>query len=542
MSKSKKRIITLGAVFVFMLLMTTTVFAATGGEEIVYYGWLSLLPPAVTIALAFITKQTIVSMFVGVWLGATIMSGWNPIDGLLNSFTGFIIPSIADSWNAGMLVIMILIGGFIYMISASGASAAFEKWGEKHVNSRKKAQLLTWIAPFIFIFNQGCLLVGIIMRPITDKNRMSRVKLAYFTDALGAPLVSMSPISDNGVYLVGLITAQIAGLQLVNTSAWSLYFGMFAFNLYGVFSVIAALLVILFSLDIGPMYKAEERAVETGEVYGPNDKLIAEPPPSDIPKDYKLTYKNIVIPLVTFFVVIFATIFYTGKIWENGFIGSFTNANIQMAIALAFLLGAVAASVVAIATKLLTISKCIDRWTAGGGMMVQVIIILVMAWSISQVTKDMQIGPFLTEIVKGNIPAALIPAIIFLIGVVVSFATGSSWGVWALGMPIAIPMAVELGISIPLAIGAVVSGGLFGDHCSPISDTTIQSSTGACCDHLEHVKTQLPYAIIVGAASFIGFLAAGFINEYLGLAVTFVLVLGTLLVAKRATRHQKKLS
>ncbi|MDL2327623.1 sodium:proton antiporter [Ruminococcaceae bacterium OttesenSCG-928-A11] len=538
---AKKRILTFLICSVLLISSTFVVSFATDGGEVINYGWLSLLPPLLTIVLAFVTKQTIVSMFMGIWLGATIMSGWNPIDGLLTGFTRFIFGSIADSWNAGMLVIMVLIGGFIYMLSASGASAAFEKWGEKHVNSRFKAQLLTWIAPFVFIFNQGCLLVGIIMRPITDKNRVSRVKLAYFTDALGAPLVSMSPISDNGVYLVGLIAAQIAGLGIVGTTAYQLYFGMFAFNFYGVFSVLAALFVILFSLDIGPMYKAEKRAAETGEVYGPEDKLISSPPPSDIPASYKLTYKNIVIPLVTFFVTIFGTIFYTGKIWENGFIGSFLNSNIQIAIALSFLTGAVAASIVAVATKLLTVSNCIDKWTSGGGMMVHVIIILVMAWSISQVTKDMQIGPFLTELVRSSLPAGIIPAVIFLIGVIISFATGSSWGVWALGMPIAIPMAHELGLSIPLAIGAVVSGGLFGDHCSPISDTTIQSSTGACCDHLEHVKTQLPYALIVGISSFIGYLASGFINEYVGIAVTLVLVLGALLVAKYFTRHQKRL-
>jgi Na+/H+ antiporter NhaC len=527
---------TVAVVLALMLSMTTRVFAESGVEETINYGFLSLLPPILTIVLAFMTKQTIVSMFMGVWLGSTIVNGWNPIDGLIKSFTSFIFPQIADMWNAGMLVIMILIGGFIYMISASGASASFEMWAEKEVNSRFRAQLLTWIAPFVFIFNQGCLLVGVIMRPITDKNRVSRVKLAYFTDALGAPLVSMSPISDNGVYLVGLIAAQIAGLGLTGTNEWNLYFRMFLFNFYGIFSVITALLVILFNLDIGGMYKAEKLAMDMGKVYGDSDKLISEPPVSNIPKNYNLTYKNIVVPLLTFIVTIFATIFYTGKIWENGFIGSFGNANIQIAIAFSFLFGSVSASVVAVTTKLLTINKCIDKWTAGGGMMVQVMIILVMAWSISSVTKFMQIGPFVTNVVQNTVMPQMIPAIIFLVGVIISFATGSSWGVWALGMPVAIPMAYKLGIPIPLAIGAVVSGGLFGDHCSPISDTTIQSSTGACCDHIEHVKTQLPYALVVGLASFLGYLASGFINIYLGIPVTFILILAMLLTVKRMAR------
>ncbi|MDR0570355.1 MAG: sodium:proton antiporter [Clostridiales Family XIII bacterium] len=519
--------------FIAVLAFAAAAHAAGGGEEIVSYGMLSLIPPLVTILLAFITKQTVISMFIGVWVGSTIINGWNPLTGLIKCFTDWVIPQIADSWNAGMLVIMIFIGGFIYMLGAAGGAAAFEKFGERHVNSRTKAQLLTWVAPFVFIFNQGCLLVGVIMRPITDKQRVSRVKLAYFTDSLGAPLVSMSPISDNGVYLVGLITAQIAGLGLSGVSEWGLYFGMFPFNLYGICSVLAALAVIFMKLDIGAMGKAERLAMETGKVYGDNDKLIASPPPSDIPEGYNVTYKNIVAPLLTFVAVIFGTIFYTGKIWENGFVGSFTNANIQMAIALAFLIGAVAASAVAVGGKLMTAQTAIDRWISGGGMMVNVILILVMAWSISALTKHMQIGPFLTGVVQAGIMPQLIPAIIFLLGVVISFATGSSWGVWALGMPIAIPMAHELGLSIPLAIGAVVSGGLFGDHCSPISDTTIQSSTGACCDHLEHVKTQLPYALIVGGSAFFGYLAAGFTTPLMGMPVTLALVIAALLVAKR---------
>ena len=169
--------------------------------------------------------------------------------------------------------------------------------------------------------------------------------------------------------------------------------------------------------------------------------------------------------------------------------------------------------------------------------MMQVIMILVCAWSISTLTKSMNIGEYLTDLVHGTIPAALIPAILFIIGVVVSFATGSSWGVWALGLPIAVPMAHTLGLSIPLAIGAVVSGGLFGDHCSPISDTTIQSSTSACCDHLQHVKTQLPYAITVGVASLIGFLAAGFIAPAFAMPVTLICIIGGLLILKKMSRE-----
>lgn len=537
MKKSIKRTL----IFISIMVIVFSVYCyATSGQEIVAeYGALCLLPPLLTIVLAFATKQTIISMFAGVWLGATIMVGWNPLDGLINGFTDFIIPQIADTWNAGMLVIMALIGGFMYMLSACGGAEAFGRWAEKVAHGQKNAQLMAWFAPFIFIFNQGCLLVGVIMRPVTDKMKVSRVKLAYITDTMGAPLVSMSAISDNGVYLVGLIAAEVTALGLT-TSAYDLYFSMFQYNLYGVFSIITTLLIILLGLDIGPMYKAEKRARETGMTYGENDNLIAEPPESNIPEDYNLTLKNFLVPMVTLILTIFFCVFYTGKVWENGFIGSFGNANIQMSIAMCFFAGSVAAGIISITTGLLTLNEVFDRWTKGAASMMQVILIIVLAWSISSVTKSMDIGPFMTRIVSGNITPALIPAIMFILGVIISFATGSSWGVWALGMPIAIPMAHSLGISIPLAIGAVVSGGLFGDHCSPISDTTIQSSTSACCDHLQHVKTQLPYALIVGCASLIGFIIAGFVSNVLALPVSLACILVTLYILKN--KSEKKLA
>lgn len=515
-----------------MAVCATVCFAA--GEEIGpdTFGILSVIPPILTIVLAFATKQTIISMFAGIWLGATIIAGWNPIDGFLHSFTDFIIPNIANTWNAGMLVIMVLIGGFMFMLSACGGTEAFGMWAKKVASSRKKGQLMAWIAPFVFIFNQGCLLVGVIMRPVTDKMRISRVKLAYITDAMGAPLVSMSPISDNGVYLVGLITAQIAALGL-GSNAYSLYFGMFPFNLYGVFSVVTVLLVIVLGLDVGPMYKAEKLAAETGKTYADTDNLIAEPPDNVMPESYHLTMKNFLIPMCTLLVTIFACVFYTGRIWENGFVGCFGNANIQLSIAMCFLMGSIAAGIVCVTTGIMKVGDVLNKWTQGGSSMVQVMIILVLAWSLSSVTSTMEIGPYLTELVRGNLSPALIPAIMFLLGVGISFATGSSWGVWALGLPIVMPMAVELSLSIPLAIGAVVSGGLFGDHCSPISDTTIQSSTSACCDHLQHVKTQLPYALTVGGSSLIGFLAAGAIHPYVGLPVTLICIVAVLMVMKK---------
>ena len=341
--------------------------------------------------------------------------------------------------------------------------------------------------------------------------------------------------------LGGLLAAEIAALNLTGVGAYDLYFGMFQFNLYGVFSVITVLLVILFGLDVGPMYKAEKLAIETGKTYSDTDNLIATPPETDFAEDCKLSMANFLAPMITLILTIFAVVFYTGQIWVNGFIGCFGHANIQMAIAMCFLTGSIAAGIVGIKSKLITLGGAIDKWTKGAASMMQVIMILVCAWSISGLTKSMNIGQFLTGVVQDSIPAALIPAILFLIGVVVSFATGSSWGVWALGMPIALPMANAMGIPLTLAIGAVVSGGLFGDHCSPISDTTIMASAGAHCFHLNHVATQIPYGVTVAAVSFVSFIIAGLVqNVVVCMIIAIALMIGTLLVIKAVTAKKHK--
>lgn len=519
-------------VLVLICLFTVVSFAETGDTKITSYGALCLVPPAITIILAFATKNTMISMFIGIWAGATIIVDWNPLNGLLSTFSDYIIPQMSDSWNAGMLVLIALIGGFMFMLSACGGAQAFARWAQKHTNSRKKGQLMAWVAPFMLLFDQGCLLVGIIMRPVTDRMKISRVKLAYITDSMGAPLVSMSPINDNGVYLVGLIAAEISALG-ISESAYKLYFGMYQFNLYAVCTIFTVLIVILFGIDIGPMNEAEKRAIETGLVYGENDKLIAEPPEDNISETCDLTMKNFLIPVLSLIATVLGSIFYTGNAFENGIWGSFSNCDIQLSIILSFLVGSVVAGIVGIRSKLMGVNEIFEQWTKGAATMMQVLFILIMAWSISSLTKNMQIGEYISLLVQQNISSALLPFIMFILGVVISFATGSSWGVWAIGLPIAMPIAVNMGISLPLVIGAVVSGGLFGDNCSPISDTTIQSSTSACCDHIQHVKTQLPYAIIVGGSSAFGYLIAGYVSEALALPITMLIIIVILFLLKK---------
>lgn len=492
------------------------------------YGFLALIPPIVAIALALMTKQTIVSLFCGIWLGATIINGWNPFVGFVTTISDFMIPSIADGWNAGLLVLVSLAGGFVYMVKASGAAFALEQVARNGIRSRKTVQTVAWFSSFAFLYTEPTLTLGTIMRPLTDSFNVSRVKLAYILDSMGCNLAAISPVSSYGPFITGLIATQIAALGF-SENPWSLYIRMIPYNFYGIFAMLTVLYVIRTGLDIGPMYTAEKRAIETGELYGKNDKLLVPDDKNVLPEGAQITLSNFIVPLGALFVSIFAVIFWSGDIVNNGLRASFLEANIVLAISTGFVIGSIAAGFIGIKSGLLKFDSAVSTWTEGVKQLMIVPIILVLAWSIGGVTDDMGLGDYLIVFVDGYLSPGFVPPLIFLIGSLVAFSTGSSWGVFAIMMPIAIPIANAVGIHIPLAIGAVISGGLFGDHCSPISDTTILSSTGAACDHIEHVRTQIPYALTVGISAFIGFLAAGITGiPFMGVVVTAAAIASSL--------------
>ncbi|WP_096187101.1 Na+/H+ antiporter NhaC family protein [Evansella halocellulosilytica] len=488
------------------------------------YGFLAIIPPLLAIIIALKTKQTLVSLFAGVWIGATIIYSWNPLVGFIATISDFIIPSIADSWNAGLLILVTLAGGFVHILKVSGAAQAFAQVATRKINTRKRAQTTTWASAFAFSYTEPVLILGTIMRPITDKLNVSRVKLAYILDSMGASLAAMSPISSYGPFITGLIGTQLVAIGL-SDNPWSLFLAMIPYNLYGIFAMITVLFVIRTGLDIGPMYVAEKRAVETGKLIGENDKPLMVDQNDDLPEDYHLTMKNFLVPMGLLFATIFGVIFWSGDLINNGFRTSFIEGDIVLAISAGFIVGSIGAIFISMMTRLHDFKTSIDEWTKGIKNLIIVPMILVLAWSIGGVANEMGLGDYLSQIADSYLHASIIPAIIFALGAVIAFSTGSSWGVFAIMMPIAIPMADALGVPLPLIIGAVISGGLFGDHCSPISDTTILASTGAACDHIEHVNTQLPYALTVGGAAFIGFLAGGITGiPWIGIIATTVAI------------------
>ena len=491
------------------------------------YGVLCLIPPIVAIGLALWTKQTIFSLFIAVWLGSTMMNGFNPLVGFVKIISDYVIPSL--SGNASLIVLVTLSGGMIAMLRTTGAAEAFATKVTKVINTAKKGQVVTCLSAFIFSYTEPCLMLGTIMRPVTDMVRISRAKLAYILDSMGCNLAALSPISSYGPFITGLIAAELlaAGIE---GSEWGIWLNMLPFNLYGVFAMITVLIVAAFGLNFGPMYKEEKRARETGKLLGDGIQPLVPEVKNELPQGYKLTMWNFIIPILFLFGSLFATIFWSGDLVNNGLVECFRNANITLAICIAFMGGAVGAGIMGVSTKLFSVTKAFDTFVNGMAELISVPFILVCAWSLGS-------SEFLIHIVENYLTPGLVPALVFLFGALISFSTGSSWGVWSIMMPIAFPMAVAFDISIPFVVGAVIGGGLFGDQCSPISDTTVLSSTGASCNHVVHVMTQLPYGITVGISAFLGFLFGGLTGQYiLSIVVTAVILVVVLFALTQLTK------
>ncbi|AOT70757.1 Na+/H+ antiporter NhaC family protein [Geosporobacter ferrireducens] len=502
------------------------------------FGILCLLPPIVAIVLALITKQTILSLFVATWLGSTMINGWNPIVGFVKIISDYMVPAIASEWNASLLVLVTFSGGLIAMLRVIGAAQAFAALVTRSINNAKKGQIVTCLSAFIFSYTEPCLILGTIMRPVTDAVRVSRAKLAYILDSMGCNLASFSPISSYGPFIAGLIATQLAEAG-IKGNEWAIWAQMLPFNMYSLFAMITVIIVAVFGLNIGPMYAEEKRARETGKLLADGvDPLVPEMK-NVLPEGYKLSVWNFIIPMTSLFLALFATIFWTGNFAENGLKGAFLNGNITLAICMGFLAGGIGAGVMGVTTKLFTPAKAFNHFVDGMAELISVPFILICAWSMGKITGTMEVGNYMAGVVQNHLAAGLVPAMVFIFGSAISFATGSSWGVWSIMMPIAFPMAVAFNLPIPYVVGAVISGGMFGDQCSPISDTTILSSTGASCNHVVHVMTQLPYGLAVGVSAFIGFLVGGLTGQYmLSIAVTAIVLYAALFILTKVSKHK----
>ncbi|QED48084.1 Na+/H+ antiporter NhaC family protein [Cytobacillus dafuensis] len=500
-----------------------------------HMGWVSLIPPIIAVVLAIITKNVIVSLFSGAYIGVLILVGGHPLKATMETIGNYFFPLVADSYNAAVLVLLFFIGGFVALMEKSGGGAALATHAIKFINTKAKAQISAWVGGIIIFFSDlgTPLIVGPVFEKIFDKAKISREKLAWIIDSTSSPVAVLVPFIGWGVYIMGLIQKEYESLN-ITTSEFTTLIKVIPFQFYAILAVTMVPLIALTKLDFGPMAKAEQRVQKTGELYWPESKPLRK---AEIGEESTKNSRAIMIwlPLLVLFITLF------GLLISYGFPFKPVPGNdFRVSLSTAYLFAAVTIIILMLAYKVKKFSEIFDIYTTGMQKMVYVAVTLILAWSLGKVIKEMGTASFIVEVMDGNVPAFIIPAILFVVGALMSLASGTSWGTFAIMLPIAIPMAVSLDAHLLVCIGAVLSGGIFGDHCSPISDTTILSSTGAGADHIDHVKTQFPYALLNASIAFIGFIVAGITGSAFTIILNIVLLIGAIFVLSKI--HKKKYS
>ena len=549
-----------------LILMTTMLFIMTtalsfadevdvAGQNAAKFGIWTLIPPLVAISLAFITKNVIVSLVIGIMSGGFILniSGNNPFMALFYSFLDLIqraVNSLADPWNAGIILQVLAIGGVINLVGKMGGAKAIAEALSKRAKSAKSAQIITWVAGLLVFFDDyaNSLIIGPMMRPVTDKMKISRERLAFIIDATAAPVAGIAIISTWIGLEVGLIGSAFDSIG-VKTNAFGVFLNTIPFRFYNIlilgFIVITALLL----KDFGPMRKAEIECRRGGLNLSSNEDINKELSKHDelepLP-GVKLSVWNAIIPIGALILGALFAFYYSGyttimggedsaviQLMQNSPASfdaikeAFSNADASVALFQSAFFAGLVAIIMGVAKKIFTLSEALDIWVDGMKTLIITGVILICAWSLSSVIKELGTAKYLIQLLSGSLPPFILPSLIFVLGAIISFATGTSYGTMGILMPLAIPLAYSINPEmsyIIVATSAVLTGAIFGDHCSPISDTTILSSMGAGCNHIDHVRTQMPYAIFVAVITIVfGYIPAGFgLPVYVVLPIAFV--------------------
>jgi Na+/H+ antiporter NhaC len=489
-------------------------------------GFISVVPVILTLIVAIWSKNVILGLFTGVFMGVIILHGLNPFIGMSLLIEQYILTQVTNRSHTSILILMILIGGLVGLMEKSGGAAAFAGMVIKRISSKISAQLASWLSGSLLFFTDSGtpLIVGPLFRPIFDALKISRVKLAWIIDSTASPVAVLIPFIGWGMYSQGLIAQEFSQLGL-DENAFSVYVKAIPFQFYSLMAVIMVPMLILLKADFGPMKKAEDVAtLNTGD--------LQETLPKVIDDESKQKAKPILIwlPLLIMIGILFGLLVPQGfpmniaNMPSNAFISSLSTAYVFAAMALMVLMASFGIK---------SLPQGFSLYLKGMGVMVNILIILILAWSLGAIGKDLGTAQYIINLTDGAFSAQFIPLVAFLVGAVISFATGSSWGTYAILMPLIIPMAHQFDAPMYVCIGAVLSGGLFGDHCSPISDTTILSATGAGCSQIDHVKTQLPYALFNGACCVLAFVFAGITASVWGLAIGVALMFFGLLVMNK---------
>ena len=486
---------------------------------------LALLPPIIAIVLALITKEVYSSLFVGILSGALLYAGFNPWHTVTGTFD-VMIGKLSDSWNVGILIFLVVLGMMVALINRAGGSAAYGRWASAHIRTKTGA-LLSTIALGVLIFIDdyfNCLTVGSVMRPVTDKHGISRAKLAYIIDATAAPVCIIAPISSWAA-AVSSVAPEGEGLTLFIRSI--------PYNLYALLTIGMMLLCAVMRVDFGKM-RIHEQNAEAGDLFTTDERPYAdEQEPEDNGRGHVF---DLILPIAVLIVCCVGTMIYTGGFFDSAssayldFVTAFSGSDASTGLVLGSFLALIFTFLLFVPRRVVTFKQFSGALCDGFKAMVPAILILTFAWTLSGVTNNLGAKVYVAEVVRhaaGGL-ANFLPAIVFLIAVGLAFATGTSWGTFGVLLPIVCSIFPSGELMI-IAVSACLAGAVCGDHCSPISDTTIMASTGAQCDHIAHVSTQLPYALMVAAVSFVGYILAGFVqNVFVVLPVSFVLLFAVL--------------
>ncbi len=498
----------------------------------------ALIPPIIAIVLALITKEVYSSLIIGIVAGGFIYAGGN-FETAVNHvlFDGF-VSSLSDSYNMGIIIFLVLLGALVAMMNKAGGSAAFGRWAASHIKSRVGAQLATvLLGCLIFIDDYfNCLTVGSVMRPVTDKQNISRAKLSYLIDATAAPICIIAPISSWAAAVAGF--AKGAGAD----SGMSLFIQAIPYNFYAILTIIMMVFLAVRKFDYGPMKLHEMNAMLNGDIYTSGTKVETTEEVSN-PKGKVI---DLILPVIVLIICCVFGMIYSGGFFAEGedkagFIEAFSNSDASVGLVIGSAIAIVFTVVYLLIRRVISFKDAMASLPEGFKAMVPAILILTCAWTLKAMTDSLGAKIFISQIVEGSAGAfqSFLPAIIFLIAVGLSFATGTSWGTFGILIPIVLSVFEPGDPIMIVAISACMAGAVCGDHCSPISDTTIMASAGGQCDHLNHVSTQLPYALTVAGVSFVSYIIAGFVpNWYIALPVSIALMIGTLAVIKAITKKK----
>lgn len=484
----------------------------------------ALVPSVVAIVLALITKEAYSSLFVGVLIGGLFISQGSFPEFLDAVFKNGMVKQVSDPWNVGILFFLVMLGAMVALMNKSGAAAAFGNWAKLHIKSKVGAQLATIILGVLIFVDDyfNCLTVGSVMRPVTDKFKLSHEKLAYLIDATAAPICIIAPVSSWAAAVTGFVEGE---------DGLGLFVKAIPFNFYALLTIVALFALVLLKVDFGPMKKYETAA----------EKLEAQTQ-SLKREDSRGTIADLIFPIATLIVFSVAGLIYTGGFFSSGeahkgFIDAFGASDASVGLVIGSFGALVVTVIWYLGRRVLKLRKCLECLPEGFKAMVPAILILVLAWSLKGVTDALGAKDFVAGLISGSAAGLmnLMPAIIFLVGVGLAFSTGTSWGTFGILIPIVVAAFSSIDPNLMIiSISACMAGAVCGDHISPISDTTIMASAGADCNHVNHVNTQLPYALFVACVSFVCYLVAGFTRSaVLSLALGVAMIIGGLFIIKK---------